>query len=79
MKFAQSLQSLAVFRADQLSIEELVAAFNHTFTGYPVPIAQTRSSLQSMIEADDIQLQSSLVVRDAGGEDAGIGLLAVPG
>lgn len=77
MKFAQSLQPLAVLRADQLTIEELVKAFNHTFTGYPVPMTQTRSSLQSMIEADDIQLQSSLVVRDVGGEDAGIGLLAV--
>ena len=77
MKIAQSLQSFAVFRADQLSIAELVAAFNHTFTGYPVPITQTRSSLQSMIEVDDIQLQSSLVVRDASGEDAGLGLLAV--
>ena len=30
-----------------------------------------------MIEVDDIQLQSSLVVRDASGEDAGLGLLAV--
>jgi ribosomal-protein-alanine N-acetyltransferase len=77
MEFTQSLQSLAIFRADQLSIEGLVAAFNHTFAGYPVPITQTKSSLQAMIEADDIQLQSSLVVRDAGGEDVGIGLLAV--
>jgi GNAT superfamily N-acetyltransferase len=77
MKFVQSLQSLAIVRADQMSIEGLVAAFNHTFTGYPVPITQTKSSLQSMIEADNIQLQSSLVVRDAGGEDVGIGLLAV--
>src|SRR5215469_16350884 len=79
MKSMPSLQSLIVLRADQLSIEELTAAFNLTFTGYHVPITQTAASLQSMIEVDDIQLHSSLVVRDTGGEDVGIGLLAVRG
>jgi GNAT superfamily N-acetyltransferase len=79
MKSSPSPQSLLVLHADQLSIEDLAAAFNHTFTGYQVPIAQTAASLQSMIEVDDIQLHSSLVVRNTDGEDAGIGLLAVRG
>jgi GNAT superfamily N-acetyltransferase len=79
MKSTPSLQSLSLIRADLLSIEELAAAFNHTFSGYQVPITQTAASLQSMIEVDDIQLRSSLVVRDTGGEDVGIGLLAVRG
>src|SRR5215472_14587486 len=79
MKSTPSLQSLSVLRADQLSIEELTAAFNLTFTGYQVPITQTAASLQSMIEVDDIQLHSSIVVRNTDGENAGIGLLAVRG
>ena len=79
MKSTPSLQSPIVLRADQLSIEELAAAFNHTFAGYQVSITQTAASLQSMIEVDDIQLHSSLVVRTTSGEDAGIGLLAVRG
>src|SRR5215831_14466248 len=79
MKSSPSLQSLILLRADQLSIDDLAAAFNHTFTGYQVPITQTAVSLESMIEVDDIQLHSSVVVRNTDGEDAGIGLLAVRG
>jgi ribosomal protein S18 acetylase RimI-like enzyme len=73
------MRSLALVAADQLSTPQLVEAFNHTFEGYSLPITQTVESLSAMIEADDIQLQASLVARAPDGEYAAIGLLAVRG
>jgi GNAT superfamily N-acetyltransferase len=73
------MRSLALVAADQLSTPQLVEAFNHTFEGYNLPITQTVESLSAMIEADDIQLQDSLVARAPDGEYVAIGLLAVRG
>jgi hypothetical protein len=73
------MRSLALVAADQLSTLQLVEAFNHTFEGYSLPITQTVESLSAMIEADDIQLQDSLVARALDGEYVAIGLLAVRG
>ena len=62
------MRPIDLVAADQLSTPQLVEAFNHTFEGYSLPIAHTVDSLLAMIEADDIQLQDSLVARAYGDE-----------
>jgi ribosomal protein S18 acetylase RimI-like enzyme len=75
-------------RADTVSLEVLMAAFNRAFEGYFVPMAHTPDSLAAMLASNDIRLDQSLLLAAPGslgspespsGGYAGVALLAVRG
>jgi ribosomal protein S18 acetylase RimI-like enzyme len=73
------VNSLSYVRADTLSPERVVAAFNRSFEGYLVPMTHTVDSLRTLMEVNDVALAHSFVGLDSDDQPGGIVLLAVRG
>ncbi len=70
------MDTLTYLRADTLAPERVVAAFNHAFEGYFVPMTHTIDTLRALIEVNDVSLAHSLIAVDEDGHPGGIVLLA---
>ena len=65
--------------ADTFSFDELAAVFNAGYEGYVVPLQVDPTTLESMVNAWDVDLTRSRIALRDGGEPIGIALLAVRG
>lgn len=73
------MDTLTYLRADTLTPERVVEAFNHAFEGYFVPMTHTIDTLRALIEVNDVSLAHSLIAVDEDGHPGGIVLLALRG
>lgn len=73
------MDTLTYLRADTLTPERVVAAFNRSFEGYFVPMTHTTDTLRSLIEVNDVSLAHSFVAVDEHGHPGGVVLLALRG
>ena len=73
------MDALTYLRANTLSLERVVAAFNRAFEGYFVPMSHTVDSLRSLVAINAVSLEHSFVAEDDAGQPAGIVLLAIRG
>lgn len=65
--------------ADTFSFDELAAVFSAGYEGYVVPMRVEPTTLESMVNAWDVDLSRSRVALRNGGDPVGVALLAVRG
>ncbi len=70
-----SKETIRLIAAAQLSLENLTFVLNHAYADYYLPIWMDTAQFQQMCEAEDVDLQASVVAMD-GDAPVGIALLA---